>query len=334
MKWADLKRGRIMASLIKFFSTNILLKTFALALTLLIFALAPREEPVIKEIQDVPVRVRVTGQNIIVNDKSAFVRVVLKGQKIDPHLTGNDLRVELDTKDAELSKDEKFFTWTLKKDDVRIPWGLRCESILPATLTLPVDKLGKRVVKIEPVFSGTLPKNLTLGKVTVIPAAVTVDGPFSRLQTIRSIPTLPIQLQGIGNSFDCDQELDRRKYGEFHFTPFKVLVQVEVLPASFDRVFTAVPIRVLTAPGGGKMNFSCRILSGGTVDVTLSAGKETSESLRKEDFFPFVDISGFTRPGRYEMDVRGAFELSDVRVKKVSPQRVSVLLTGIPDEKK
>ncbi|MBO5723903.1 MAG: hypothetical protein J6S58_03665, partial [Lentisphaeria bacterium] len=89
-----------MASLIKFFSTNILLKTFALALTLLIFALAPREEPVIKEIQDVPVRVRVTGQNIIVNDKSAFVRVVLQGQKIDPHLTGNDLRVELDTKDA------------------------------------------------------------------------------------------------------------------------------------------------------------------------------------------------------------------------------------------
>jgi hypothetical protein len=99
-------------------------------------------------------------------------------------------------------------------------------------------------------------------------------------------------------------------------------------------VFSRVPVRVLKAPDGEKTGFSCRILSGSSVDVTLTAGKETSESLRKEDFFPYVDISSFTRPGIYEMDVRCAFELSNVRVKKVHPRRIRVLLTGPPEEKK
>lgn len=334
MKWKDFTRSRFVAALIKFFTTNVLLKAFALALTMLIFALAPREEPEVKEFQDVPVRVRVTGKNVLVDDKSSFVRVVLKGRKIDPHLTGSDLKVELDTKDAVLSPDEKSLTWSLSPEDVRVPWGVRCESIRPGTLTLPVDTLGKRVVKIEPVFADQLPGNLTLGRVTVTPPVVTVEGPSSRLRTIRSIPTLPIQLQGIRHSFDCDQELDRRNYGGCHFTPVKVLVLVEVLPAFFDRVFSRVPVRVLTAPDKEKTGFSCRILSGATVDVTLTAGKEISESLRKEDFFPYVDISSFTRPGVYEMDVRCAFELSNVRVKKVHPRRIRVLLTGPPEENK
>ena len=334
MRWQDFSRSRFVAAIIKFFTTNVLLKIFALALTMLIFALAPREEPEVKEFQDVPVRVHVRGKNILVDDKSSFVRVVLKGRQIDPHLTGSDLKVELDTEDAILSPDEKSLTWTLSKEDVPVPWGVSCESVRPATLTLPVDTLGKREVKIEPVFAEKLPENLTLGRVIVNPAVVTVEGPSSRLRAIRSIPTLPIQLQGISHSFDCDQELDRRNYGGFHFTPFKVLVQVEVLPASFDREFTQLPVRVLTSPGKGKGGFSCRILSGALVDVTLTAGKEVSESLRKEDFFPYVDVSSFTRPGLYEMDVRCAFELSNIRVKKVHPRRIRVLLTGNAEEKK
>ena len=68
--------------------------------------------------------------------------------------------------------------------------------------------------------------------------------------------------------------------------------------------------------------------------MTLTAGKEVSESLRKEDFFPYVDVSSFTRPGLYEMDVRCAFELSNIRVKKVHPRRIRVLLTGNAEEKK
>lgn len=329
MKLDTFLQSRFVAPVIKFFRTNLLLKIFALALTALIFELAPRDKMEFKEFQDVPVRVLVSGKNMIVEDKDTFVRVTLKGQKIDPHLTGSDLKVELDTKEGQYSRDGKFISWTLTPSDITVPWGLSCESIRPGTLTLPVDTLGKRQVKIKPVFTDELPPNLTLGKVMVTPAFVMVEGPSSLLRSIESVSVVPIRLKGISRTFDCDQELDRGKYPGFHFSQSKVLVQVEVLPALVDRKFTDVPVRILTSPGNAKKKFLCKILSSPAVDVTLTAGKNISESLRKEDFFPFVDVSAFTRPGRYEMDVRCAFELSHVRVKKVSPRRISILLTEI-----
>lgn len=334
MRWSDIAQNRFAARIIKFFTTNTLLKIFALALTVLLFALAPKEKPEIKEFPNVPVRIHVSGKNMLVDDKGTFVRVVLRGTRIDPQLTPSDLKLELDTKDAVLSPDEKFFSWTLKKNDIGVPWGVSVESVRPGTLTLPVDTLGKRQVKVVPVFADELPAHLTLGRITVTPAEVMVEGPSSRLRAIRSIPTMPIQLRGINRSFDCDQELDKRSYKEFHFTPAKVVVQLEILPAIFERVFHKIPVRVLTAPDQAGRKFICRILSSSAVDVTLTGRKGVIESLRKEDFFPFVDISGFTRPGRYEMDIRCAFELSNVKVKNFYPKRVSVLLTEIPDPPK
>lgn len=318
-----------------FFRENIGLKIAAFFLAMLVYWSIRAQIDSTTDIRNVVVNIKTSDNRILMDDKPCLVMVSLKGSKtMIGKVSEEDITINADTKDAVPTKDKKFYKLKLDLRWIQTPFGTRPIEVKPETVTLALDDIENRMVKVEPIFSdrSKMPPEYTLGKVTVTPAEVRVEAPASKLTALKQIQTTPISLSDITHSFDCDQELDQKNYPQFTFSPAKVLIQVEILPSSQTRTFNALPVRILSATATGKKRtFSCEIVSAPTVDVTVSGSKNIIETLRKEDFLPYVDISKFDKAGLYQIDVKCASERDGVKTKNIYPSSISVKLEKASD---
>lgn len=83
-----------------------------------------------------------------------------------------------------------------------IPSRLRLIEIIPAEVTVQVDRLSERsVVPIEVVLPEELPPNIEVLATQVIPSVATVRGPEQRVQSVTRI-TAPVGITGQASSFE------------------------------------------------------------------------------------------------------------------------------------
>lgn len=321
--------GRMVNGVVVFFTVNVWLKIVAILLTTLIYLSIRSQLDSTINVHNVPVLVRTSGARTLMDDKPILVSVALRGSKsLLGKVSNNDITIQVDTKNAEALPDGKFYRLKLSSAKIETPFGTRVKSLKPEAITLALDDMASAMVKVVPAFADRdkLPPEYTLGKVTVSPAEVRAEAPASKLSALKRVSTTPIPLGDITRSFDCDQELDQVNYPKFRFTPSKVLVQVEILPSSLTRTFSALPVRILALPSAGARPMACEIVSAPTVNITVAGAKNVIETLRKEDLFPYVDISRFTQSGLYRIDVRCAFERGGIRSAVVQPPGIEVKL--------
>ncbi len=318
-----------------FLRENLGLKIAAFLLALLVYLSIRAQIDSTTDVRNVTVNIKTPNNRILLDDKPCIVTVGLKGSKsLINKVTNSDITINADAKEVTPTQDKKFYKLKLDLRWIQTPFGTRAVEVKPETITLALDDIENRMVKVEPIFAdrAKMPPEYTIGKVTVTPAEVRVEAPASKLTALKQIQTTPISLSEITHSFDCDQELDQKSYPQFTFSPAKVLVQVEILPSVQTRTFNALPVRILSATATGKERaFSCEIVSAPTVDVTVSGAKNIIETLRKEDFLPYVDISKFDKPGLYEIDVKCASERDGVKTRNIYPSRISVKLEKTSD---
>jgi len=93
-------------------------------------------------------------------------------------------------------------TLSLGPGEVSLPANLRVESVTPNQITVEVDRRAEKQVRVEPVFTGEPAAGAQLGKVTMVPQVVVVEGPASRLERIDHLETQPIDLDGHALSFE------------------------------------------------------------------------------------------------------------------------------------
>ena len=108
-----------------------------------------------------------------------------------------------------------------------------------------------------------------------------------------------------------------------------VLVQVEILRAMKTRKFETLPVRILIPPDPKRQALSCEIVSSPTVELQVTGEENIIDLLRKEDIFIFANISSFTKPGLYRIDLRCAIGKNGITEVKISPSEVSVKLEQI-----
>ena len=260
------------------------------------------------------------------------VTVTLQGDKsrLD-NISEKSVKITLKTEQAK--RKEKSCIWDLSKSDVKLPYytiGIKVHSIKPDKVKMLVDKLASKTLPVEAILDETtLPSGYKVGKVTVSPEKITVTAPSSKLEKIKTIRTLPISLENITHSFDCDQEFDTENYSDLDFDRKNVLVQVEILRALKTRTFNTIPVRILIPPSSKKQTLSCEIVSAPTVDLEVSGAENVIDLLRKEDIFVFASISDFTKPGLYWIDLRCAIDKNGITSSKIDPPKISVKLEQI-----
>lgn len=279
---------------------------------------------------NVPVTVKMSAGEVSLGTASPEkVSVTLEGsQTLLDNIVSRDLELELDT--AQAKKEDNFRIWTLKKSDFKVPHWVKIKSFSPGKVRILLDKVESRKLPVEAVMDeAKLPSGYKVGRVTIEPKEVMVIAPSTKLDKLKTIRTLPIPLDNITHSFDCDQGFDSNKYSDIDFDRKNVFVQVEIIRANKTRTFKTLPVRILVPPASKQQAMVCEIVSSPTVDLDVSGAEAVINALRRDNIFVFADISEFQKPGLRSIDLHCAIDRNGITSFKLTPARIDVKLERI-----
>jgi YbbR domain-containing protein len=96
----------------------------------------------------------------------------------------------------------------ISPDDIRRPSGVTVMHLSLSEVRVRLEPLVRRAVRLKPVLHGTPAFGFHVAKVTVSPAKITVEGPSSIIKTLDVLQTMPIDIQGAGESITVDPKID------------------------------------------------------------------------------------------------------------------------------
>jgi len=98
----------------------------------------------------------------------------------------------------------------ISPDDIQTPSGVTVAHLSPYEITVKLDRIVRRTVHLRPVIIGTLPAGYRIGKVSVAPARITLEGPQGSVGALTDLQTLPIDITGMKEPMTVDPRIDYR----------------------------------------------------------------------------------------------------------------------------
>jgi YbbR domain-containing protein len=207
----------------------------------------------------------------------------------------------------------------VRNDEVRVPYGVEVAQIVPGTLSLELEKSGRRVVPVVPAIDGEPSPGFVVGKVVAEPSTVEVVGPESRLRQLSGATTEPVSVSGMR-----DRVKDVVTIGVVDSAIRLVQAQsasvtVEVLPAPVERELAGVPVRARNLGSGLHAEVQPTLTR-----VTARGRQEALADLRAVAIDAFVDLEGLG-PGRYNLRVQ-VDPSQNFGVSAITPPVVDVII--------
>jgi YbbR domain-containing protein len=180
-----------MKSFKRWITDNWFLKIFSVILATMLWMAVARETSseigmeVPLEYRNIPPQLEVTG------DTTNTVQVRLRGSSnLIRDITPRDVatRIDLD----EMMAGEKIVP--LSPRNVEAPFGAEVIRVTPSSVRFNLERTIVKDVAVVPTISGQPADGYEVGKVLVNPSKVRIEGPESRVKTIESIPTVPINI--------------------------------------------------------------------------------------------------------------------------------------------
>jgi len=86
---------------------------------------------------------------------------------------------------------------SINRDGILLPPGIDLKHVSPQTISVNIDRPGRRKLPVQPNWTGTLPAGLIIQKASVTPNEVEVEGGERMLGKIKAIYTNPIPVSEI-----------------------------------------------------------------------------------------------------------------------------------------
>jgi diadenylate cyclase len=115
-----------------------------------------------------------------------------------------DLTAEIDLSKSRVGTNKILF----RKEDFKLPSGAVITRINPSSLRVVMEKKVRKLVRVKPRLTGTLPAGLHIRKVNAVPDEVMMEGPDSVMTRIESVRTEEIRLPAIGSSRTVTSKLE------------------------------------------------------------------------------------------------------------------------------
>lgn len=176
-----------------FFSSDLSLKLFSLALGIVIF-FAVRTEQEVTTTVGLRLALREPANLINTADVPPEITVRLSGSSNAIRaLAPDQLRpVTLDL--ATFSRGTS--TVRIREEQLALPPDLDVVSISPSSIGVKLEAKEKRRVQVKPVLQGKTAKGFVVERTEVDPGAVEVEGPQRELRDLRFIQTAPVDIDG------------------------------------------------------------------------------------------------------------------------------------------
>jgi YbbR domain-containing protein len=115
-----------------------------------------------------------------------------------------ELIAEIDLSKTRVGSNKILF----RKEDFKLPSGVMITRISPTSFNVTMEKRVRKLVRVVPRLTGTLPAGLHLRKVTVEPSEVMMEGPDSIMARMGSVRTEEVRLSSLDASTTVTKKLE------------------------------------------------------------------------------------------------------------------------------
>lgn len=166
----------------------------------------------------VPLELRNIPQNMaVVGDVPGSIEVRLQGQERALRDIASGKKV-VGTIDLGRGKAGENLI-RLSPDDIRKPSGVLVTRLVPFEITVKLDRLIRKTLRLRPVFTGRPAPGHRVADIVVSPLRVTLEGPAQTITQFTALQTMPIDLSGMRDRTTVEPRID------FRGQPVKVLEQ-------------------------------------------------------------------------------------------------------------
>lgn len=298
----------------KIFVHDLNIKLLALAITLVLwFAVTGQKAPVTKRIPGVQLTFVHASDMAISNDPPSRVDVTVTGSSDKLKLINPmDLLATVSIDDRGTGDR----VVRLSRDRVKLellPPGVQIEGFQPAVVSIRLEPVVERSIKVEPKLEGKVPDGFEVYSTGINPASVRVRGPASVINSLKQAPTESISLEGKSSSFDIAQVAVDIPNQKTDVIDDVVSVRVEIGERSVEKTFSDVPVHALNGSA----------LRTQIATLTLSAPAWVFRQLRAEDIRLLVDTeAGADNEFKLELpeSAQGKVKLVSVKPARFLPK--------------
>jgi hypothetical protein len=205
-------------------------------------------------------------------------------------------------------------------DRVEVPPGIEITSVVPATVTLTLERKGvPRMVPVVPDIEGEPAPGLAVGSIETDPDSVEVIGPETRLAELREALTGPVSVAGASEDVVTEVTVVVADPTLRLVEPVSARVVVQIVAAPVEKTLHDVPIEIQSGQSHGVSVEPKHVAIGvrGT-GAAIAAIAET-------DLRASIDLDGLP-PGSYRLAVQIESIDGSVVVSDIEPSSVQVSL--------
>ncbi len=89
------------------------------------------------------------------------------------------------------------FTHRIFSDSIKLPLGVKVQSINPNVVQLKVEELKHKLISVKIETTGEVSNGYKVLRTEVLPAQIRIKGPKNRLSALTSLTTLPVDLSSL-----------------------------------------------------------------------------------------------------------------------------------------
>ena len=194
----------IRANILRFFTSNPLLKIISLVLAIILW-LFVRSEGSGELGLVVPLELYGLSSDLIVtNVTEEAINVRINGPRSQTErLSTKDIRVRINLSGAKFGAN----AFDILPDKLSVPQGLRVSQISPSSIKVTLDKVVDKIVRVKAVVKGKPAGGYRGAKISVDPIHINLQGARNQLLGVREVLTEEVDISGLKESIKVDVPL-------------------------------------------------------------------------------------------------------------------------------
>lgn len=218
--------------------------------------------------------------------------------------------LKLDINAAGMPEGTTVMTFTPK--DITNP-GIEVLELNPARFELTIEPTVTTEVPVNPFIVGEPARGFKVASVSVVPAAVVVEGRQADVYNLKYVQTKYTSIAGLNHSKTFAPEI--LNYEKFKgITPEVVKLTVEIEENIENQIFTQVPVNCI------QKDFKLPVKE--YVSVAVRGRADYLDSLNKE-YLIYADCSGIKESGVYLLNVYPT-ELDKITIEEIIPDMIEI----------
>lgn len=304
-------------------------KLLALFLALLLYGAVnyrfARSEPM--RLAGVPVEVMLPDGVVNVDQRVPPVEVTVAGSaRIIKVISSRDIQARIRIPEGSFVPGMPY-ELKLSPADFKLPAGVEILEVEPREILLNLEPLITRKVPVEIKFDSIdrLSPDYKIDRVSCAPTEVSVSGPASKVNELRTIATRPIPLdQTVTDSFDYGANL--RPVEDIKISPVRVAARIEIARKYSSRSFRNLSLQLLLPPDKQEV-WQVELPKSLAVEVAVTGPESVLGTLQNVNLRPFLDLGELREPGTFDLApgcmIVGAND-AEVQVRMIRPDRITV----------